>query len=110
MASMATATVMAVVVRRNLMDVLHSDMQIARVPYTPKDLDVDPGTADLTLTRRLALTMAVNRGTVLHTADPALLAHAGLPVRGPEPADDEAEFPPYLEKLYAASLALRTGL
>jgi hypothetical protein len=94
------------------MDVLHTEMTIHRQPYTEADLTTarDAGKlGGLGLTRRLTVAVALNRGATLHTADPVLLDRPGLPVRPAAPTDEEAEFPPHLEKLYAASLLLRTG-
>lgn len=97
------------------MDVLHTDMTIQRVPYTEGDLDAAraPDLAGLPLSRRLTVGMARNRGAILHTVDPVLLdaarAGSGLPVRRVPASTVEVSFPAYLEKLYAASLVLRTG-
>jgi len=100
------------------MDNLHTDMKIDRIAYDEQDLRLaleSPVLADLPLTRRLTVAMVLNRGGVLHTADPLLVGRDDLPLcalplgalpPGVVPDQDEALFPEPLERMYQESLAL----
>ena len=91
------------------MDVLHTDMAIARIPYEEQDIKAAlsaPELAGLNLTDRLTLGMVLARGGELVTVSPRLRDRDGLPVRPPDGGPERA-FPPRLEELYQRSLALR---
>jgi len=93
-------------------DNLHSQLRITRAGYRRADLDTalsDPALAGLPLADALVLAPAVRHGRPLYTASPRRAALGGLPVARPQ-AGPELSFPPALEELYKASLALRIDL
>jgi hypothetical protein len=93
------------------MDVLHTELAIDRIPYQEPDIKTalsTPELADLDLTDRLTVGMALARGSELVTVSPRLHDRADLPVRPPG-AGAERAFPPYLEERYQRSLVLRVS-
>ncbi|MFE9423863.1 DUF6190 family protein [Kitasatospora sp. NPDC006697] len=89
------------------MDVLHTDMEIDRVPYDAEDLRLGlAGPSALPMHERLLLAMVRNRRGRLRTVSPRLLGGTEEQVAAP-PAGPELAFPEPLESLYQQSLALR---
>ncbi len=92
------------------MDNLHTDLRFDRIGYDDKDVRAAgavTGPDALGTTDRLTLAMAANRGGVLYTLNPRLLAVPDAPVCRPDvPAVGRVTFPAELEALYQESLAL----
>ncbi|RQR79134.1 hypothetical protein DIE11_17175 [Burkholderia sp. Bp9012] len=94
------------------MDVLHSIVVIHRRPYSDTELQRAAQSEDfagLNASQRLLCSKVSSAGGRLYTLCPHLLARRNLAVSAP-PSGDELSFPPSLETLYQASLALRVPL
>jgi Family of unknown function (DUF6190) len=92
------------------MDNLHTDVRVDRLPYDEQDLAAAGDADRLPAPDRLLLAMVANRGGVLYTLNPRLLASRRAPVRRPEtPTGGRTAFPDRLEQLYQESLVLRIG-
>lgn len=93
------------------MDTLHSAMAIRRLSYDEADLDAalhTPALRDLPIRQRLLMGMVLRREAILHTADASLVTREDLPVVAVRD-QREQPFPAPLERLYQASLVLRTA-
>ncbi|MGI5450686.1 DUF6190 family protein [Streptomyces sp. CA-243310] len=91
------------------MDVLHTEMSIARVGYDEDDAGrafSTPALAGLPSHERLLLGQVLSRSGLLYTVSPRLAGRDGLPVAAVPEAPVEDAFPEHLEKLYQDSLVL----
>lgn len=91
------------------MDVLHTDMAIARIGYEEEDVRrafTTPGLEGLPSHERLLVAQVMRRGGLLHTVSPRLRDRGDLPVARLEVPEHGAVFPAELERLYQDSLVL----
>jgi 4-hydroxy-tetrahydrodipicolinate synthase len=91
------------------MDMLHTDMDVKRIPYHEKDIETattNSALKNLSLPDRLAIGMTLVQQGVLYTVNPQLLSHKDLPCRLPAKGK-ELSFPKALEELYKESLELK---
>ncbi|MFE2926961.1 DUF6190 family protein [Streptomyces goshikiensis] len=94
------------------MDVLHTEMAIARVGYGEEDTRLAFTTTALEGLpghERLLLGQVLSHSGLLYTASPRLTGRSGLPVAAVPAAPGEGPedvFPGHLEKLYQDSLVL----
>jgi Family of unknown function (DUF6190) len=91
------------------MDILHTIMQICRLPYYENVIKLsleDLQLQSLPMYDRLLVAFAKSAKKVIYSMNNHLLEKQNLPVRKP-PFNTEMEFPIFLEKLYQISLKLR---
>ena len=94
------------------MDLLHSIVVIRRQPYSESELQRAaqyPDLDGLNASQRLLCSKVSAAGGRLYSLCPSLLARRDLSVSVPPPGS-ERPFPPPVEALYQASLALRVPL